>query len=93
MDKSFIQITMILATMISLYIVWQFNFTRSGYVRLFTGSLRDMGRHGYYWSSTAYPDVNNAYALDSISAGTYPSYYTARWDGCSTRCLSLLFYP
>ena len=93
MDKSFIQITMILATMISLYIVWQFNFTRSGYVRLFTGSLRDMGRHGYYWSSTAYPDVNNAYVLDFNSANTFPPFDTARWYGFSVRCIVSLFYP
>ena len=65
---------------------WYFN--RSGYVALDTGSLRDVGLAGSYWSSTAYTAVTNAYYLLFYSADTYPSYYTARWYGFSVRCVA-----
>ena len=62
--------------------------TRSGAADLSTGSLRRVGLDGYYWSSTAYPDVNNAYYLSFSSADTYPSNYNARWYGFSVRCVA-----
>ena len=44
-----------------------------------------MGLTGLYWSSTAYPNVNNAYLLAFDSANTYPSVYNARWRGFAVR--------
>lgn len=44
-----------------------------------------MGLTGLYWSSTAYPNVNNAYLLAFDSANTYPSNYNARWRGFAVR--------
>lgn len=57
--------------------------TRSGAVDLNTGSLRFVSHAGFYWSSTTYLDVNNAYRLTFYGAATYPSCYIARWIGCS----------
>ena len=44
-----------------------------------------MGIYGNYWSSTAYPDVNNAYYFYFDSANTQPSLYYARTLGFSVR--------
>ena len=59
--------------------------TRSGNIDLPIGSLRSVGSGGYYWLSTAYPDVNNAYHLGFLSTDTYPSNDYARWLGLSRR--------
>jgi len=42
-----------------------------------------VGDAGFYWSSTAYPDVNNAYYLLFNRTVTFPSLYDARWLGFS----------
>jgi len=65
---------------------WYFN--RSGNIDLNTGSIRTVSTSAHYWSSTAYPDVNNTYSLDFNSADTSPSYYFARWNGFSVRCVA-----
>ena len=62
-------------------------FNPSGYV--LSGSLRDAGRVGYYWSSTAYSSSSYAYYLYFGSGGVFPSsYYNYRYRGQSVRCLA-----
>ena len=62
-------------------------FDPSGYV--YSGSLRDAGYYGYYWSSTAYSSTSNAYYLGFRSGYVDPSdYYGTRYNGQSVRCLA-----
>lgn len=61
-------------------------FHPSGYVN--TGSLRDAGSDGYYWSSTAHRSPSDAYNLNFYSSRVNPSSYTYRYYGRSVRCLA-----
>lgn len=63
-------------------------FTRGGFVGLHTGSLRDVGNTGYYWSSTASTSASNAYRLVFYAGDIYPSNSLERWRGFSVRCMS-----
>ena len=61
-------------------------FNPSGYV--LSGSLRDAGYGGNYWSSTAYSSANVAYYLYFNSGGVLPSSSYSRYVGQSVRCLA-----
>ena len=61
-------------------------FNPSGYV--LSGSLRNAGYTGYYWSSTAYSNTSYAYDLYFVSGFVGPSGITARLNGFSVRCLA-----
>ena len=61
-------------------------FVRSGSV--YSGSLRDAGYGGRYWSSTAYSSTSDAYDLSFASGGVNPSYDDYRYYGFSVRCLA-----
>ncbi len=61
-------------------------FVRGGYVD--SGSLRNAGYYGFYWSSTAYSSTSVAYDLYFGSGGVYPSYNSNRYRGFSVRCLA-----
>ena len=61
-------------------------FNPSGYVR--TGSLRNAGLSGAYWSSTAYSSTSDAYNLGFSLGGVHPSNFMYRYDGQSVRCLA-----
>ena len=57
---------------------------------VYSGSLRDAGSYGYYWSSTAYSSASYAYYLNFYLGGVYPSdcYNRGRYSGQSVRCLA-----
>ena len=61
-------------------------FNPSGFV--LSGSLRDAGNYGYYWSSTAYSSTSYAYYLAFGSGYVNPSGYSYRYYGFSVRCLA-----
>lgn len=50
--------------------------------------MRDVSLTGLYWSSTAYPNVRNAFYLHFDNAYDYPSSDDARWRGMSLSCLA-----
>ncbi len=53
----------------------------------YSGSARNQGNYGYYWSSTSY-DSSNAYLMYFYSASVYPSGNNYRYLGLSVRCLA-----
>ena len=59
---------------------------RSGNVN--SGSLRNAGNNGNYWSSTAYSSTSNAYNLNFNSGNVNPSNNNNRYNGQSVRCLA-----
>ena len=61
-------------------------FNPSGYVN--SGSLRNAGNEGDYWSSTANSNTSDAYGLAFNSGRVLPSYYDYRYLGFSVRCLA-----
>ena len=61
-------------------------FVRSGLV--YSGSLRNAGGGGGYWSSTANSNTGNAYYLAFGSGYVDPSNYGGRYPGSSIRCLA-----
>ena len=61
-------------------------FHPGGLVR--SGSLRDAGLYGLYWSSTARSSFSNAYNLGFSSGYVNPSGSYYRYDGQSVRCLA-----
>ena len=61
-------------------------FHPGGYVN--SGSLRNAGSYGDYWSSTASSNTNYACELYFNSGGVLPSYRTRRYGGQSVRCLA-----
>ena len=61
-------------------------FVRSGYV--YSGSLWNAGRYGYYWSSTAASSTSYAYYLYFYSGFVTPSINSYRYYGQSVRCLA-----
>ncbi len=65
-----------------------FFFSRAGAVSLSTGSMRTMGRNGFYWSSVASNDASKAYHLYFTSTPIYPSYSDYRGSGFPIRCLA-----
>ena len=60
-------------------------FVRSGYVN--SGSLRNVGSYGYYWSSTV-GSSSNAYILYFYSSNVGPTYSDNRYRGYSVRCIA-----
>lgn len=61
-------------------------FVRSGYVRLYTGSVDNVGDEGDGWSRTAVSTTNARYlGLSPTVVG--PSSSTYRWVGLPLRCL------
>lgn len=68
-------------------------FTRAGDIEPHVGSMRYVGREGYYWSSTASTSASGAYQLHFIYLTTsdfYPSFSTVRWGGVSVRCVAAI---
>ena len=61
-------------------------FNPSGYV--YSGSLRNAGGGGDYWSSTAYSSTSYAYEFYFNSGYVDPSGYPSRYSGQSVRCLA-----
>ena len=61
-------------------------FHPSGYVD--SGSLRNAGNRGYYWSSTAGSSASVAYHLYFFSGSVNPSRNSLRYFGFSVRCLA-----
>ena len=59
---------------------------RSGNVN--SGSLRNAGNNGNYWSSTANSSTSNAYNLNFNSGNVNPSNNNNRYNGFSVRCLA-----
>ena len=59
---------------------------RSGNVN--SGSLRNAGNNGNYWSSTANSNTSNAYNLNFNSGNVNPSNNNNRYNGFSVRCLA-----
>ena len=55
---------------------------------VYSGSLRNAGYYGVYWSSSAYSSTNNAYYLYFNSGRVNPSYSNNRYNGFSVRCLA-----
>ena len=53
-----------------------------------SGSLRNAGGNGNYWSSTAYSSTYTAYYLVFTSGYVNPSNYDSRYIGFSVRCLA-----
>lgn len=66
-------------------------FTRGGDVALSHGTLRDIGRGGFYWSSTIATSITNAYDF-VFDIGVYPSIPHARYLGFSVRCVASGYY-
>ena len=64
-------------------------FVRSGDIRD-NGYLNNSGSAAYYWSSTAYTNVDDAQSLYIASNGTnlYPSSTDDRYYGLSARCVA-----
>ncbi len=65
------------------------NFTRSGNVYLYTGSLKYLNRIGYYWSSAAYTDIYTSYRLGYNEGDLLLDVYDAHWDSYGLRCLAV----
>ena len=65
--------------------LYPLSFVRGGYVYPWYGSTRDLGIHGLYWSSTAYPTASTAYGQHFNSANVFPSTNTYRAYGFSVR--------
>ena len=65
-------------------------FVRSGNVN--SGSLRNAGNNGYYWSSTANSNTSNAYNLNFNTTSVNPSNNNNRYNGFSVRCLALVAF-
>lgn len=61
---------------------------RSGDPALDTGSYRNIGYDGMYWSSTPYLTLDNSYYFGAYSVKTHPSYQHVCWFGVSIRCLN-----
>ena len=61
-------------------------FNPSGYV--YSGSLRNAGNNGNYWSSTADSSASRAYYLYFNSGYVSPSFDGSRYFGFSVRCLA-----
>lgn len=60
-------------------------FNRSG--RILNSVLNRGGRHGYYWSSTAYSDTN-VYGLNYSFENITPQYSYDRSAGFNVRCIA-----
>lgn len=65
-------------------------FVRGGIVEQSTSRLFNVaGAVGYYWSSTPYSSVNNAYSLDfGYTSNINPSNNYGRYYGLSVRCIA-----
>ncbi len=64
-------------------------FVRSGDIYLpATGTFRDAGQYGYWWSSRSYSTVTDAYRLGFHATIVSPSLSLARWYAFPLRCLS-----
>jgi len=66
---------------------------RSGSLDLTTSSLRFTGKYDYFWSQTAFLDLNHAYNLHLNSDNVFPALLSTRSYGFSLRCLSSLPRP
>ena len=55
---------------------------------VYSGSLRNAGNYGSYWSSTAYSSTSHAYSLGFYSGYVNPSVNGNRYVGFSVRCLA-----
>ena len=58
---------------------------RGGYIGLHTGSLRNAGFDGFFWSATTYPSATRAYDLGFNSTNVLPSHYYGRFLGFSVQ--------
>lgn len=65
--------------------VTAFNAVAAGYYN--TGSLRNSGTNGYWWSSTAYDTANRYNLLYGTSNGLYSGSNYDRYNGLSVRCV------
>lgn len=65
------------------------SFVRGGVIDPSYGLSRHLGRTSLCWSITAFLDTSIVYSLNFISTNVYSSYYNARADAFSVRCLAL----
>ena len=78
--------------MASICVASRFDFTRSGYLSLNLGTLRNVNLANHSWLNVAYFSISGAYNIHLDDAAA-PSDYNARWFGFSLRCLSSLPRP